>query len=71
MWVSPHYIVHHRWQQQLPVKRKVFVSYKCVVNGSRLRGCDTAVTNSVVTSVSKDHSAFIYNVRQPLKSLAR
>jgi len=65
------YHVHHRWQQQLPLKCNILVSYKSVANGSRLLGCNTAVTGSVVTSVSKDHSAFIYNVRQPLNSQTR
>jgi len=56
----------HRWQQQLPPKCKILVSCRSVANDSRLLGCDTAVIGSGVTSVSKDHTVFNYNVRQSL-----
>jgi hypothetical protein len=43
---------------------------KCA-NDSRLLEFHTAVIGSVVTSVSKNHSAFIYKARQSLNSKAR
>jgi len=59
----------HRWQQQhLPLKCKI--SSKSGANDSRLLGCETSVIGSVVTSVSKDHRAFIYKVRQSLNMKA-
>ena len=47
-------------------KMQDLIYYKSVANDTRLLGCDTAVIGSAVTSVSKDHSAFIYKVRQSL-----
>ena len=60
------YHVQHRWQHQHPLKCKILVCCRSVANDSKLLGCNTAVICSVVTSVSKDHSAFIYKVWQYL-----
>jgi hypothetical protein len=65
------YHVLQRWQHQLPLKSKILVSCRKVANDSRLQGCDTAVIGSVVNSVSKVRSVFIYNVRQFLNPQAR
>jgi hypothetical protein len=60
------YHAPHRRQQQLTLKFKIIVSCRSVANDSWLLGSDMAVIGSVVTSVSKDHSVFIYKVMQSL-----
>jgi len=63
------YNVHHRCQQQ-QLLLKCKNSCRSVAYDSRLLGCDTAVIDSGVTSVSKYHSSFIYKVRQSLNMKA-
>ena len=62
------YHVKHRWQHQLPLKRKILVYCRSVANDSRFLGCNIAVIFSIVTSVSKYHTAFICKVWQYLNT---